>query len=53
MTYLEPKGEIVAVSQEGDVSRVCVPLDRMDRGPVAPAGLYVAPKTGNERFQLH
>ncbi|NOS81472.1 MAG: hypothetical protein E8D46_06355 [Nitrospira sp.] len=53
MTYVEPKGEIVAVSQEGDVSHVCVRFDRMDLGPIAPAGLYVDPKTGNERFQLH
>jgi hypothetical protein len=53
MTYVEPKGVIVAVSQEGDVSRGCVRFDRMDLGPIAPAGLYVDPKTGNERFQLH
>jgi hypothetical protein len=53
MAYVEPKGEIVAASQEGDVSRVCVRFDRMDLGPVAPAGLYVDPTTGDERFQLH
>lgn len=41
--YVEPNGEIVAVSQEGDVSRVCVRFDKMDLGPVAPAGLYVDP----------
>ena len=53
LAYVEPKGEIVAASQEGDMSRVCVRFDRMDLDPIAPGGLYVAPKTGNERFQLY
>ena len=53
MGYVEPKGAIVSVSEQENVTRVMVEFDRMDIGPVAPAGLYVDPKTGNEQFQLH
>ncbi len=53
MSYLEPKGVIVDASRANDISWVCVRFDRMDSGPVAPAGLYVDPKIGQERFQLH
>lgn len=53
MPYVEPKGKILSVSKNDGVSRLVVEFDRMDSEPVAPAGLYIDPKTGNEQFQLH
>ena len=53
MKYREPKGKIVGVSEEGGTSRLTIEFDRMDSGPVAPAGLYTDPSSGEERFQLH
>ena len=53
MTYVEPKAEILEATQNSGVARIVARFDRMDSGPVAPAGLYVDPKSGNERFQLH
>jgi hypothetical protein len=53
MLHVEPKGKILNVSENDGVSRLVVEFDRMDIGPVAPAGLYVDPKSGNEKFQLH
>lgn len=52
MSY-EPKGVIVGVSERENVTRVVIEFDRMDPGPVAPAGLYIDPRTANEQFQLH
>ncbi len=53
MSHLEPKGKVISVSERDAISRLVVAFDRMDIRPVAPAGLYVDPKSGNERFQLH
>ena len=53
MTYIEPKGVIKEVSEINDVSRLVVEFDRMDSRPIAPAGLYIDPKSGTEQFQLH
>jgi hypothetical protein len=48
MGYVEAKGVIVSVSEQENVTRVVNEFDRMGIGPVAPAGLYIDPKTGNE-----
>ena len=51
--YVEPQGRIVEAGRDGTTSRLVVSFDRMDSGPVAPAGLYVDPRSGDERFPLH
>ena len=53
MPHVEPKGTIQKVSERDNVSRLVVEFDHMDMGPIAPAGLYIDPKTGDEQFQLH
>ncbi len=53
MGYIEPKGKIVEACETGNVSRLVIEFDKMDSGPVAPAGLYIDPKSGSEQFQLH
>ena len=53
MAYIEPKGLIKEATETNDVSRLVIEFDRMDSGPIAPAGLYIDPKTGTEQFQLH
>ncbi|MFS1524736.1 hypothetical protein ACL7TT_11570 [Microbulbifer sp. 2304DJ12-6] len=53
MVYIEPKGKIVTISSQSNVTRTVIEFDRMDSGPVAPSGLYIDPKTGTEQFQLH
>ena len=51
--YVEPKAVILEASQVAEVSRLKCSFDRMDPGPVAPAGLYTDPRSGQEQFQLH
>lgn len=51
--YVSPKGKILNVQEENGVTRLIVEFDRMDSGPVAPAGLYIDPMSGNATFELH
>ena len=51
--YISPTAEILRAREDGPISRLDVRFDRMDIGPVAPAGLYVDPNSGQESFQLH
>ncbi|MEE9346084.1 MAG: hypothetical protein V3U88_10810 [Methylococcales bacterium] len=53
MGYIEPKGKIIEASETGNVSRLVIEFDRMDSAPITPAGLYINPKKGSERYQLH
>src|SRR5688572_6411268 len=54
MASTEPKFEVVQAVQRGDVVRIIGRFDSLDRpAPLAPAGLYTDPKSGQERFQLH
>jgi hypothetical protein len=53
MAYVEPKVEILEVSQNRDVTRIVARFDKAVSDPVAPSGLYINPKSGSERFQLH
>lgn len=53
MPYVEPRGTILEATFVEDVACLTVTFDRMDEGPVAPGGLYVDPKSSEERFQLH
>ena len=53
MKYRAPKGLIIDVAEKGNTSRLIIEFDKMDIGPVAPAGLYNDPSSGKEQFQLH
>ena len=53
MAYVEPKAEILEASRSGDVSTIVARFDRVPSPPIAPAALYVDPRSGNEQFQLH
>jgi len=53
MKYIQPKGKILSAEVSNEASQLVVEFDRMDTGPIAPAGLYLEPNSGNEIFQLH
>jgi hypothetical protein len=53
MAYIEPKATILDVRSAGAITTVVVEFDRMPSEPIAPAALYVDPRSGNEQFQLH
>jgi len=53
MAYVEPKGTVLQVLESKEVTQLVIAFDRMDSAPIAPAGLYVDPRKGIERFQLH
>ena len=53
MAYVESKAQILESRVDGNVSTVVARFDRVPSRPIAPAALYVDPKSGNEQFQLH
>ena len=53
MKYSEPETVEFSTERRGNVIRSEVFFDRMDAGPVAPAGLYFDPRSGTCDFALH
>jgi hypothetical protein len=53
MGYVEPKATILDIRMDGATTTVIADFDRMPSEPIAPAALYVNPRSGSEQFQLH